>query len=249
VPLFFLSAGGRWTRLCEPSPSTARHRARVHRWPALHRVLRCSRHCGGAGTRAALTSLTSLSGISSVLARMRLIACIDEPDGARKILEHRGLRAEPLPNQPAVQCASACSGRSAFGSSRAVVHNGPLLFCRVVIVAPAGDSWALLCHERRPLCLQIPRRRRTRRRRPHRRALPRRRQIGRRRHGRRLPRRQRRRLGPSFPRDGAHPRHPRRQARGQGPTALAPRRHHLARRLRGPRRSSYESPMQLRRRE
>ena len=28
---------------------------------------------------------------------MRMIACIEEPDVARKILEHLGLRAEPLP--------------------------------------------------------------------------------------------------------------------------------------------------------
>ena len=28
---------------------------------------------------------------------MRLIACIEEPDVARKILEHLGLRAEALP--------------------------------------------------------------------------------------------------------------------------------------------------------
>ena len=28
---------------------------------------------------------------------MRLIACIEEPDVAKKILEHLGLRAEPLP--------------------------------------------------------------------------------------------------------------------------------------------------------
>ena len=28
---------------------------------------------------------------------MRLIACIEEPDVARKFLEHLGLRAEPLP--------------------------------------------------------------------------------------------------------------------------------------------------------
>jgi hypothetical protein len=29
--------------------------------------------------------------------KMRLIACIEEPDAARKILEHLGLRAEALP--------------------------------------------------------------------------------------------------------------------------------------------------------
>jgi hypothetical protein len=29
--------------------------------------------------------------------KMRLIACIEEPDVARKILEHLGLRAEALP--------------------------------------------------------------------------------------------------------------------------------------------------------
>ena len=29
--------------------------------------------------------------------KMRLIACIEEPDVAKKILEHLGLRAEPLP--------------------------------------------------------------------------------------------------------------------------------------------------------
>ena len=29
--------------------------------------------------------------------QMRLIACIEEPDVAKKILEHLGLRAEPLP--------------------------------------------------------------------------------------------------------------------------------------------------------
>jgi hypothetical protein len=28
--------------------------------------------------------------------KMRLIACIEEPDVAKKILEHLGLRAEPL---------------------------------------------------------------------------------------------------------------------------------------------------------
>ena len=28
---------------------------------------------------------------------MRLIACIEEPEVAKKILEHLGLRAEPLP--------------------------------------------------------------------------------------------------------------------------------------------------------
>ena len=28
---------------------------------------------------------------------MRLIACIEEPDVAKKTLEHLGLRAEPLP--------------------------------------------------------------------------------------------------------------------------------------------------------
>ncbi len=31
------------------------------------------------------------------LGPMRLIACIEEPEVARKILEHLGLRAEPLP--------------------------------------------------------------------------------------------------------------------------------------------------------
>ena len=31
------------------------------------------------------------------LGPMRLIACIEEPDVARKFLEHLGLRAEPLP--------------------------------------------------------------------------------------------------------------------------------------------------------
>jgi hypothetical protein len=30
--------------------------------------------------------------------KMRLIACIEEPDVAKKILEHLGLRAEPLPS-------------------------------------------------------------------------------------------------------------------------------------------------------
>ena len=30
-------------------------------------------------------------------ARVQLIACIEEPDVAKKILEHLGLRAEPLP--------------------------------------------------------------------------------------------------------------------------------------------------------
>ena len=38
-------------------------------------VLKCSRCCG----------------------TMRLIACIEEPDVAKKILEYLGLRAEPLP--------------------------------------------------------------------------------------------------------------------------------------------------------
>jgi hypothetical protein len=37
---------------------------------------------------------------------MRLIACIEEPDGARKILDHLGLRAEPLPTLRAR--ATAC---------------------------------------------------------------------------------------------------------------------------------------------
>ena len=32
---------------------------------------------------------------------MRLIACIEEPDVARKILEHIGLGAEPLPTRRA----------------------------------------------------------------------------------------------------------------------------------------------------
>ena len=31
------------------------------------------------------------------LGPMRLIACIEEPDVEKKILEHLGLRAEPLP--------------------------------------------------------------------------------------------------------------------------------------------------------
>ena len=34
---------------------------------------------------------------SCCLGPMRLIACIEEPDVARKMLEHLGLRAEPLP--------------------------------------------------------------------------------------------------------------------------------------------------------
>ena len=34
---------------------------------------------------------------SRCLGPMRLIACIEEPDVARKMLEHLGLRAEPLP--------------------------------------------------------------------------------------------------------------------------------------------------------
>ena len=34
---------------------------------------------------------------SRCLGPMRLIACIEEPDVAKKILEHLGLRAEPLP--------------------------------------------------------------------------------------------------------------------------------------------------------
>jgi len=34
---------------------------------------------------------------SRCLGKMRLIACIEEPDVAKKILEHLGLRAEPLP--------------------------------------------------------------------------------------------------------------------------------------------------------
>ena len=34
---------------------------------------------------------------SRCLGQMRLIACIEEPDVAKKILEHLGLRAEPLP--------------------------------------------------------------------------------------------------------------------------------------------------------
>ena len=38
-------------------------------------VLKCSRCCG----------------------TMRLIACIEEPEVAKKIVEHLGLRAEPLP--------------------------------------------------------------------------------------------------------------------------------------------------------
>ena len=34
---------------------------------------------------------------AACLGPMRLIACIEEPNVARKILEHLGLRAEPLP--------------------------------------------------------------------------------------------------------------------------------------------------------
>jgi hypothetical protein len=34
---------------------------------------------------------------SCCLGPTRLIACIEEPELARKILEHHGLRAEPLP--------------------------------------------------------------------------------------------------------------------------------------------------------
>ena len=34
---------------------------------------------------------------SRFLGPMRLIACIEEPDVAKKILEHLGLRAEPFP--------------------------------------------------------------------------------------------------------------------------------------------------------
>jgi hypothetical protein len=34
--------------------------------------------------------------IHALEVKMRLIACIEEPDVAKKILEHLGLRAEPL---------------------------------------------------------------------------------------------------------------------------------------------------------
>ena len=53
--------------------------------------------------RAAVASQLSHPGALAILkcsrclGQMRLIACIEEPDVAKKILQHLGLRAEPLP--------------------------------------------------------------------------------------------------------------------------------------------------------
>ncbi len=83
-----------------PSPTAQTMAAGPPGGPKKIAVMRTQTDVVGGGTTCARRRVFGLDVLqcSRCQGKMRLIACIEEPDVAKKILEHLGLRGEPLPS-------------------------------------------------------------------------------------------------------------------------------------------------------